>query len=241
VGNATSPQNTNTRDLDPLVASDGASVVKRAVRKITQTGSILAGDLAVATHVDDAAFVPGTDGLVVIGGQADETATDSVDEGDAGALRMTLNRRLITAGHLLDDGAFGIGTDYVNPAGFLVDETSSDSADEGDVGLPRMTADRQIRTAPAAGTITNRSLAITTGGTAQQLMAANVARKYLLIQNQHATESIFFNFTTTAVADSPSVEIKAGVTYEMYGGFVSTEAISVIAATTGHKVIAKEG
>lgn len=45
--------------------------------------------------VDDAAFTPGTSNVNVAGFQADETATDSVDEGDAGAARMTLDRKQI--------------------------------------------------------------------------------------------------------------------------------------------------
>lgn len=46
--------------------------------------------------VDDAAFTPATSKLLVIGAQADNTAPDSVDEGDAGALRMSLDRSLHT-------------------------------------------------------------------------------------------------------------------------------------------------
>jgi hypothetical protein len=45
--------------------------------------------------VDDAAFTPGTSRVLPVGLQADETATDSVDEGDAGAPRMTLDRKQI--------------------------------------------------------------------------------------------------------------------------------------------------
>jgi hypothetical protein len=45
--------------------------------------------------VDDAAFTPGTSNVNMAGYQADETATDSVDEGDAGAARMTLDRKQI--------------------------------------------------------------------------------------------------------------------------------------------------
>lgn len=45
--------------------------------------------------VDDAAFTPGTSKVAVVAAQADEASTDSVDEGDAGALRMTLDRKLI--------------------------------------------------------------------------------------------------------------------------------------------------
>jgi hypothetical protein len=44
---------------------------------------------------DDAAFTPATSKVGVIGLQADETGTDSVDEGDAGAPRMTLDRKQI--------------------------------------------------------------------------------------------------------------------------------------------------
>ncbi len=47
----------------------------------------LAGELA-----DDAAFTPGTTRVVPIGFLYDDTATDSVDEGDAGAARMSANR-----------------------------------------------------------------------------------------------------------------------------------------------------
>lgn len=44
---------------------------------------------------DDAAFTPGTSKVSIAGFQADETSTDSVDEGDAGAARMTLDRKQI--------------------------------------------------------------------------------------------------------------------------------------------------
>lgn len=45
--------------------------------------------------VDDAAFTPATSSVMMAGFEADETATDSVDEGDAGAARMTLDRKQI--------------------------------------------------------------------------------------------------------------------------------------------------
>ena len=49
-----------------------------------------AGELA-----DDAAFTVATTRVQPVGFLADETATDSVDEGDAGAARMTLDRKQI--------------------------------------------------------------------------------------------------------------------------------------------------
>jgi len=45
---------------------------------------------------DDTAFTPGTSRVVPIALQADESSTDSVDEGDAGTPRMTLDRKTIT-------------------------------------------------------------------------------------------------------------------------------------------------
>ena len=51
----------------------------------------LAGEVA-----DDAAFTVASTRVVPAGYLADDTSTDSVDEGDAGAARMTLDRRQIT-------------------------------------------------------------------------------------------------------------------------------------------------
>ena len=100
----------------------------------------------------------------------------------------------------------------------------------------------------AQGTLTDRSGSITTGGTKQTLAAANSGRKYLVIQNPStaagqnisAAESLWFNFTTDAVVGEPSFELPAGASFVMESSFVSTELISVIAATTGHKWTAKE-
>lgn len=44
---------------------------------------------------DDAPFTPATSKVSMVGFEADESSTDSVDEGDAGAARMTLDRKII--------------------------------------------------------------------------------------------------------------------------------------------------
>jgi hypothetical protein len=60
----------------------------------------LNGAIVVAGRiVDDAAFTPGTSRVHPIAFQADENATDSVDEGDAGCPRMTLDRKVITTAY----------------------------------------------------------------------------------------------------------------------------------------------
>lgn len=45
---------------------------------------------------DDAPFTPATGYLMMIGGEYDDSATDSVDEGDAGSLRISANRNMYT-------------------------------------------------------------------------------------------------------------------------------------------------
>jgi len=48
---------------------------------------------SASVFVDDSAFTVAVDSVNVVGYLADETATDSVDEGDVGAARMTLDRK----------------------------------------------------------------------------------------------------------------------------------------------------
>ena len=60
---------------------------------------------------DDAAFTIGTSKVMVAGFTADETATDSLDEGDAGAGRITLDRKLITTPYPHTAGGLSIARD----------------------------------------------------------------------------------------------------------------------------------
>lgn len=92
-----------------------------------------------------------------------------------------------------------------------------------------------------SGALTDRSGTITTGGTAQQAMAANTSRKYAYLLNPDtATEDLWFSFDATAAAAAPSLVLHPGDTMRTTG-FVPTGALSVIAATTAHAYTAKEG
>ncbi len=98
--------------------------------------------------------------------------------------------------------------------------------------------------APSAGALTDRSGTITTGGTSQDLAASNTNRWYLLVQNTDETatgEALWINFTTAATAAHPSIKLFPGDTFVMEGSFVSSEKVTVVAATTGHTFTAKEG
>lgn len=92
-------------------------------------------------------------------------------------------------------------------------------------------------------TITDRSTTITAGGTAQTLMAANTSRKDCLIQNPTSeSELLYVNVGATAATTGNSVELLPGMSFNCAGnGGVPTALISVVAATTSHKIIAKEG
>ena len=211
-----SPLNTNSERIDSVILSTGPTgLLKRAVAGSSRTvtgGDVNAAAQEVGTHTDDAAFTVATDAVVTIGALADETSTDSVDEGDAGALRMTLNRRLITAGHLVDDAAFGVATDYVTPIAGLADETSPDSVNEGDTGALRMTLARNlhvVNVADAAAVTTVNSTATST-----TLLAANANRIGATFFNTDAN-NLYLKFGATASTSSFTIKIATGAYYEL--------------------------
>lgn len=82
------PSGYRASDANPTAMSaDGDVVYPWATRR---GATVIAGSL-----LDDAAFTIGVDRVDPIGMLADETSTDSVDEGDVGIPRMTLDRRQI--------------------------------------------------------------------------------------------------------------------------------------------------
>lgn len=94
--------------------------------------------------------------------------------------------------------------------------------------------------APTRRTLTDRSGTIATGGTAQTLMAVNAQRNGMFFQNQSA-ENLFINWTTAAVATGqPSYRVAPGDTLFLEDTMISTEAMSVIGASTGSAFCCKE-
>jgi hypothetical protein len=85
----------------------------------------------------------------------------------------------------------------------------------------------------------NISGTITSGGTAQQLAAANTNRRGWYIRNNSAG-SLWVSDMTTAVQSQPSLEIKAGELYESVNGGTSLNALSIIGATTGQAWTGRE-
>lgn len=94
-----SPANSAGESVDAGVTAASTTGVLRGI--VTGTARAVAGGDSnvgaseIGTHLDDAAFTPaGTTAVVVIGGFADDTSPDSVNEGDAGAVRMSLARAM---------------------------------------------------------------------------------------------------------------------------------------------------
>jgi hypothetical protein len=90
-----------TTILTDETASGHAQVVKLAIAT-DASATLLPADATLGLMVnpslaivDDAAFTPATSKVIMAGFEADEGSTDSVDEGDAGAGRMTLDRKQI--------------------------------------------------------------------------------------------------------------------------------------------------
>lgn len=118
-----------------------------AAYKVQAGSEVVLGTVTVTgggvSQADDSAFTPATSSVAPMGAFADETATDSVDEGDVGAVRMTLNRRIITAGQTADDAAPETGT-KVTMIGGIVDSNISDVLDDGDAGYARIDESRNL-------------------------------------------------------------------------------------------------
>ena len=105
-----------------------------------------------------------------------------------------------------------------------------------------VTVNGTVTLQPQGAVFTNRSGAIGTGGTSQQLAAANGARKRIIVQNPSTEiESLFIRFGAAAgVNDGVAFEILPGGAFDSGAAPVSTEQIQVVATTAGHKFIAQE-
>lgn len=89
-------------------------------------------------------------------------------------------------------------------------------------------------------TLTSRSGTITLGGTAQQLAAANTARKGFMVQNNSAGVLWINELGAPAVTAQPSISIQPNAMYVSERDACPTGAISIIGATTAQAFTARE-
>lgn len=139
----------------------------------------------------------------------------------------------------------GTVTTVTNISGTVSLPTGASTAANQATELASLASIVTLLTVP--GAVTDRSGSIAAGATAQTLATSNAARRYLVIQNL-ATETLWVNFGVTAVADQPSIALRAcavagdgsggSITYD--AGFAPPSLVSIIGATTGSKYAAKE-
>jgi len=93
------------------------------------------------------------------------------------------------------------------------------------------------------GKVYDRSGTIAVGGTAQDAVGVNEARKWLFVQNPaDAAEVLYVNIGADAsTAGKVSIELAAGGSLSLEGTFCPVDRVSVTAATLGHAFICKEG
>lgn len=102
-------------------------------------------------------------------------------------------------------------------------------------------AQTPVVVAPTSVATTDKSLTLTTGGTAQTMIASNTARKVYCVQNPSATasgvaaESVWVRVNGTAAANV-GTELANGTQACESGVTIDKSGVSVFAATTGHKI-----
>ena len=101
-----------------------------------------------------------------------------------------------------------------------------------------MSTPEQIFRDQFAAKYTDRSSTITTGGTAQAMMAENLGRERGFVYNPNASGSLWFNPLggTAAANGAGSIEVVPGQLVP----FDARNAISIIHASTGAKFTAGE-
>lgn len=123
------PAGTNTIGAVNIAAAQTLATVT-TVGTVT-TCSTLTNITNWGNIVDDAAATPATTRVLMAGYFADDTATDSVDEGDGGFARMTLNRKQISQPYESEANTWS----YPAPAGGLVSTTGVTAKAAAGAGL----------------------------------------------------------------------------------------------------------
>lgn len=87
---------------------------------------------------------------------------------------------------------------------------------------------------------TDGSGTITTGGSSQQIFAANADRSLLIVQNISANP-LYVNFGAAAIVDSNSVKLNPDDKLILTGEGAPSESINIVGSTGGDSFVAKEG
>jgi len=142
---------------DAAVSGDG----DRSLMQVDASGwlkvNVKAGSAGGVSHTDDAAFTPAVDDVVPAAGVFDDTLPDSVDEGDAGAVRMSANRNLYVrvrdnAGNERGLNVDASGRALVDASGVAVPVTDNGTTLSVDDGAGSLTVDGTVSVSGAVDT-----------------------------------------------------------------------------------------
>jgi hypothetical protein len=218
--------------LTGIVLAAGANVIGRVGIDQTNDGT----SNLVAAKQSGSWNVANVSGTVSLPTGAATSAKQDTLSGLVGEIQAspTANTVLDRLKAILTGTVLATGSNVIGKVG--IDQTTD--------GTTNLVAAKQSGTwttiAPVGVTITSHSGTVTSGGTAQQLMAANASRHGWFIQNNSDAELWVNVFGGTAVTSQPSLKIAAGDYYESSQGGATGAAISIIGATTGKTFTAGE-
>jgi len=134
-----------------------------------------------------------------------------------------------------------VATDEVDMGGGAAHVQLVKLVDGTDGATGRIPGDANgLHVQPGKGSFTDGSTTITTGGTSQQVFAANAARRFLLVQNISDTK-MFLNFGSAATTGAGSILLAPnGGSVVMDAGFVTDQTVNILCATAGKAFTAKE-
>lgn len=125
------------------------------------------------------------------------------------------------------------GNTYIPTAPFQTLEKKISGGIPIFTGGSAVSSSNPLTVAYTSATLTSRSGTIATGGTAQQLMAANASRKGWWLQNLSTGDLWVNRFGGTASAAQPNIQIPSGALYETPAGGAGSTLVSIFGATTG--------
>jgi hypothetical protein len=194
---------------------------------------------AQGTQGPNAPGTPGTGNPVQVGGR-DSTGAVRVFKTDSTGQVYIANPGGGGTTKITDQtGAYYL---LVNSSGqiSIASITGSLPAGSAVIGAVTISGTPAVTVAPTTATLTDCSGSITTGGTAQTLMASNTSRTYFLIQNTSLYDE-WISFTGTAgLASAGSYRLQRYGVWVSDPGTVSTGAISIWGSTTGQTFSASQ-
>jgi hypothetical protein len=134
-----------------VLEADGTTQTDVVVLDVGRQAAAASKSVTLSTDdilADDAAFTPATSKVMPMGAFVDDTATDSVDEGDIGAPRMSADRILYVQGAVADDAVAAgkpvpVGAIYESapPTYTSGDRTTLHTGSRGSLSVQLMNAD----------------------------------------------------------------------------------------------------